>query len=145
MGNSCSRWCQRQHYNLQLCYHIHCKYVYCVRIFLHLYQRSEVARHERSLPWRGAPSLRSTAWRNNGSHTRNCSCFEHHIRICSGGYQHSRGEIEMPGYNRDWDLSVGASSSQCTRTSHSHAPSCIVTTHPSRTGLNPLHQIFLKS
>ena len=39
-------------------------------------------------------TLRGTSWRNNGAHTWDGFCLEHHIYILSGEYWHSRGEIE---------------------------------------------------
>ena len=35
---------------------------------------------------RQCPRLRGTTWRNDGSSMRNCSRFEHHIRIINGEY-----------------------------------------------------------
>ena len=103
---------------------------------------------------RQLPSLRSTTWRNNGSSTRNGSCFEHHIHILNGEYIHGV-KLKMSCYNRDQDRSVGVCCHNALGLVRrvrqiprpiglriwlpvSHAPSSIVTTTPSTTGLNPL-------
>ena len=100
------------------------------------------------------PSLRGAPWRNNGSSTRNGSRFDLDDRHLSEEYGHPWGEIKNVMFWLWLKPICRGLLSQCTRacansTSNpsgyavgiwlpvSHAPSCIVTTNPSRAGLNP--------
>ena len=100
------------------------------------------------------PSLRGAMWRNNGSSMRNGSRFDLDDRHLSGEYGHTWGEIKNVMLWLWLRPICRGLLSQCTRacansTSNpsgyavgiwlpvSHAPSCIVTTNPSRAGLNP--------
>ena len=101
------------------------------------------------------PSLRGTAWQNNGRSTWKGSRFQH-IRAFYVEITSIHGvKLNMSCYNRDKHRSVGVSCPNAlglVRTVRqiprvnalgiwlpvSHTPSCIGTTNPSRAGLNPL-------
>ena len=108
------------------------------------------------------PSLSVTTWRNNGRSAWNDSRFEH-MRAFYVEITNIHGvKLKMSCYNHDQDWSVRVCCPNAlglVRTVRqipranvlriwllaSHAPSCIGTTNPSRTGLNPLrvsHDIF---
>ena len=94
------------------------------------------------------PSLRGTTWRNNGRSAWNSSRFEH---ICAFYVEITNihgVKLKMSCHNRDSDRSVGVCCPNALGLVWtvrqiwlpvSHAPSCIGTTNPSRTGLNPLN------
>ena len=101
------------------------------------------------------PSFRGTTWRNNGRSAWNGSRFEHICTFYVAITNIHGVKLKMSCYIRDLDRSVGVCCPNAlglVRTVRqipraialgiwlpvSHAPSCIGTTNPSRTGLNPL-------
>ena len=118
------------------------------------------SRAQRPLPTgivrRQFPSSRVTTWRNNGSIARETALASSTIIVFEVEITNiHRAKLKTSCYNRDQDRSVGVcchnalglvrTVRQIPRANAlgiwlpvSHAPSCIVTTNPSRTGLNPL-------
>ena len=96
------------------------------------------------------PSLSDTTWRNNGSSTQNGLRFEHHIRLTFTRWNWKCHVIIVNKADLS-GLVVTMHSGLCEQYVKiprpiglgiwlpvSHAPSCIVTTNPSRAGFNPL-------